>query len=308
MLQLHCLLQSFLINNTVNCSSEFFFEGGDIPRLFKPIAWEELRGFIQLPPHFLEEHVLMLWLSILVSSLFLSSLFLMEGMKPPLYRWQGSLFQWVGAFHVREVDRCCHSSWHREYLLISLPPLLCLALPTMTQFHEWLHSSGCSLSTSTNGHWHHSLCLMYMFLPRSAATSCYLRSSSILGGCSGRCPWQKLQLPIFPPQGSFTGRSLGDPLPLFSCDILFLSPLTEVVLHGSDWYTCPCMMAAHTQGNTNLWHDKKKSVSVEDLWPPMLVHHFIRGDVCCDLMHHLPSLFFPPILDLPLSLKSIHFH
>ena len=26
-------------------------------------------------------------------------------MKPPLYRWQGSLFWWVGAFHVREVDR-----------------------------------------------------------------------------------------------------------------------------------------------------------------------------------------------------------
>ena len=32
----------------------------------------------------------------------------------------------------------------------------------------------------------------------------------------------------------------------------------------------------------------------------MLVCHLVRGDICCDLMHHLPSLFFPPILDLPL--------
>ena len=28
-------------------------------------------------------------------------------------------------------------------------------------------------------------------------------------------------------------------LPLSSCDVLFLSPLAEVVLHGWDWYTCP---------------------------------------------------------------------
>ena len=44
----------------------------------------------------MEEHVLMAWLSILVTSL--------EGMKPPLYRWQESLFRWVGAFCIREVD------------------------------------------------------------------------------------------------------------------------------------------------------------------------------------------------------------
>ena len=36
------------------------------------------------------------WQLILVSSL--------EGMKPPLYRWQGSLFRWIGAFCIREVD------------------------------------------------------------------------------------------------------------------------------------------------------------------------------------------------------------
>ena len=67
-------------------------------------------------------------------------------------------------------------------------PLFCLALPTMTQFCEWSHSSWGSLSASINGHQSHSLHLMYMFLPRSAATSHYLWSSPILCGCSGRCP------------------------------------------------------------------------------------------------------------------------
>ena len=47
---------------------------------------------------------------------------------------------------------------------------------------------GFTICTSITGHWCHSLCLMYVFLLRSAATSHYLRSSPILGGCSGRCP------------------------------------------------------------------------------------------------------------------------
>ena len=132
---------------------------------------------------------------------------------PTLYRQRGSLFRWVGAFHVREVDYIVILS-HGGYLPISLPPF-CLALPTMTQFHDWLHSSWGSLSASINGYRCHSLCLMYMFLLRSAARSHYLWFSPVLGGCSSRCPEQKLQLPIFPPQGSFTGRSSGDHLTIF---------------------------------------------------------------------------------------------
>ena len=233
----------------------------------------------------------------------------MEGMKPPLYRQWGSLFQWVGAFCIREVDRCCHSPWHRGYLPVLLPPLLCLALPTVAQFHEWLHSLWGSLSTSINRHWHHSLCFMYMFLLRSAATSHYLRSSPVFGGHSSRCPWQKLELPVFPPKGSFTGRSSGDCLSivLLWCPLSFTSWRVSLAWGGTGT-PVPCMMAAHTQGNANLWCDEKKSVLVEHLWPSVLVCHFVRGDVCYDLTHHLPSLFFPPILDLPLSLKSIHLH
>ena len=32
------------------------------------------------------------------------------------------------------------------------PPILCLVFPTMTQFHDWSHSSWGSLSASINGH------------------------------------------------------------------------------------------------------------------------------------------------------------
>ena len=186
----------------------------------------------------------MLWLSILVSSL--------EGMKPPLYRWQGSLFWWVGAFHIREVDYIVIlPDMGVTYLFHS--PHFCLPLSTMTQFCDWSHSSWGSLSTSINGYRHHSLCLMYVFLPRSAATSHYLWSSSILSGCSSRCPWQKLQLPIFPPQGGFTGRLSDDCLTTF----LLWHPIPFTSYRGSlAWggagTPVPCMMAAHTQGNTNL--------------------------------------------------------
>ena len=112
------------------------------------------------------------------------------------------------------------------------PPVLCLAFPTMTQFCDWLHSSWGSLSTSINGHQHNSLCLTFMLLPRSAATSHYLRSSPVLSVCSSRCPQQKLQFPFFHTRKALLVGCWVTALPHSSYDILFLSPLTEVVLCG----------------------------------------------------------------------------
>ena len=106
-----------------------------------------------------------------------------EGIKPSLYRWQGSLFWWVGVFHVREVDRC--SLW----FLLTCGVLPISLLPTVTQFHEWSHSLLGSLSASINGHQCCSLHHTHVFLPRSPATSHYLWSSPIFSGCSSRCPW-----------------------------------------------------------------------------------------------------------------------
>ena len=98
-------------------------------------------------------------------------------------------------------------------------------------------------------------------------------------------------------------------LPSCSCGVLLSSPSMEVVLHGVGAGTPVLYMkVAHTQGNANLWHNKKKLVLVEDSWPSMLVHHFVGRYISCDLLYHLPSLFIPPILNLPLSLPGIHLH
>ena len=196
------------------------------------------------------------WLLILVSSL--------EGMKPPFYRQRGSLFRGVGAFCIREVDYIVIlPDTGVTYPFHSSP--FCLALPTMTQFHDWSHSSCGSLSASINGYRHHSLCLTYVFLLRSAATSHYLWSSPILSGCFSRCPWKKLELPVFPPQGSFTCRSLGDCLTtfLFWCPLFFTSYKGSLVWGGAGT-PVPCMTAAHIQGNANLLCNEKELVLVED--------------------------------------------
>ena len=131
-------------------------------------------------PPFLEEHILVHWLLILVVSL--------KGLMPPLYRWLGSLFRWVGAFHVIEADFCILLSNTGVTYPILTPPF-CLALPTMTQFCDWSHSSWGSLSASINGYRCCSLCLTYVFLLKSATKPHYLWSSPILSECSSRCPW-----------------------------------------------------------------------------------------------------------------------
>ena len=74
---------------------------------------------------------------------------------------------------------------------------------------------------------------------------------------------------------------------------------------GGAGTSVPCMMDSYTQGNTNLWCNEKKLVSVEDAWPSALVCHLVGGDICCNLMHHLTCFLFPPIPNLPLSLKGI---
>ena len=240
------------------------------------------------------------WLSILV---WLSCRY-----DTPLYRWQGSLFMWVGAFHIRRADYLILLSDIRATYPFHSPHFIwpCLPWPSPMLGHIPL---GVHYLPASTGRDVIPSALCIVFLLKCAAKSHYLWSSTILSGCSSRCPWEMPQLPIFPPQGSFTGRSLGDHLTTFLlCHPLFLTSYRGSLVWGGAGTPVPCMMAVHTQGNANLWCDEKKSVLVEDLWPSALVHHFIRGDISCDLMHHLPSLFFPPILDLPLSLPGISLH
>ena len=90
-------------------------------------------------------------------------------------------------------------------------------------------------------------------------------------GCSSGHPWEKPQLPIFPPQGNFTGRLLGDHLTTFLLwHPLFFTSYIGSLAWGGAGTPVPCLMAVHTQGNANLWNDEKKSVLVEDSWPSAL--------------------------------------
>ena len=189
MLQWYCLSQSFIINNTVYCSSEFWESG--IMRLFNPIAQVTVRGFPQLSPISWRSTSscsgCKFWFSLLLSFFVLSN----GGYEVTLLQvaWVPLL---VGGSIPHQRGRQMLSFLLTQgYLPVSLPPLFvwsCLPWPSSM--------SGCiyywgSLSTSINGHWCCSLCLTYMFLLRSAATSHYLRSSPIFCGCSGRHPWQK---------------------------------------------------------------------------------------------------------------------
>ena len=155
-------------------------------------------------------------------------------------------------------------------------------MPAMTQFHDWLHSSWGSLSTSINGYRCHSLCLMYVFLPRSAAKSCYLWSSPILCGSFGKCPQQKLQLPHFfhPREALLVGHWVTT-LSLFSCGILLLPPPAEEVLHRVGLVHlshvhdgCP-----YTREHQSLMQWEEVGFSGGLVTFHMLVCHFIRGDV-----------------------------
>ena len=115
--------------------------------------------------------------------------------------------------------------------------------------------------------------------------------------------------PFFHPREALLVGHQVTTLPLFSCSILFFITSDRGSLAwGGAGTPVPCMMAAHTQGNANLWHDEKKLVSVEDCDHLCWFVTSKEGTISHDLTHHLPSLFFPPILDLPLSLPGISLH
>ena len=156
----------------------------------------------------------------------------MEGMKPPLYRQWGSICWWVGAFCIREVDRCCHSSWHGGTYPFHSP--LCFVWPCL----PW--------PSSVSGHIH---CRVHC-LPASMGID-------IIPSALHTCSFQGLQphhitwglhpslvdalvgvhsrshnFPFFHRREALLVGHQVTTLPLSFCGFLFLSPLTEVVLHG----------------------------------------------------------------------------
>ena len=171
---------------------------------------------------------------------------------PLLYNQCGYLFRWVGAFPIREADHfILHSDMGITYPFHS-PHFVwpCLLWPSSVIGHIplWVHYWPVSMGIDIIPSALH-MCSFQSLQPGSL----YLWSSPVLSGCSGRCPWCKLQLPIFPPQGSFTGRSLGDCLTTFLlwCPLFITSDRGSLAWGGAGTPVL-CMMAAHTHGNANL--------------------------------------------------------
>ena len=144
----NCLLQPFVNNSTVYCSPTFC--GGNFWGLSNPANWVMPWGLSNSPPSFIwgaHPHALAVDSGFLAKFGFSS--FWMEGLRPPFYGWWGSLFWWVGVFHVREAGWCHHSSWHGGTYPFHSPLLFGLANHDSLQgvvIYSWS-----SLSASING-------------------------------------------------------------------------------------------------------------------------------------------------------------
>ena len=170
-------------------------------------------------------------------------------MKPPLYRWQGSLFWWVGAFGIREVDRCCHSSWHGGYLPISLLPIYvwpCLPWPSSVighiphRVHYLPASMGIDVIPSTL-----RMCSFWGLQPHHISWGLHPSSVDTPVDVHSRSH----NFPFFHPREALlVGHWVA--LPLSSCGVLFLSPLAEVVLHGMGLVHLSCVWWLHIHKGT----------------------------------------------------------
>ena len=106
------------------------------------------------------------------------------------------------------------------------------ALPAMTQFSEWQHSSFGSLSASVNGYRHHpsALCTCPSGGLQPNHFTCGPHPSSVdalVDFHDSSC-----NFPFFHPGKLYWVDHWVTTLPLFSCGVLFSSPPEEVVLHG----------------------------------------------------------------------------
>ena len=179
----------------------------------------------------------------------------------------------------------CPSSWHEGVLthytpksgLVNhdpVPWVVASVLRFTIQWHLWV----VMLFPQPNTHvppWHLQPC----------HSTCGLHPSSVdaLVDVHGRSH----NLPLIHPREVLLVGHWVATLPMFSCGIISVSPPVEVGLHGV--------------GLVHLFHawwmPIHKGTPTSDamrrswFWWRMcgssaLVHHFVRGDICCDLMHH----------------------
>ena len=119
-----------------------------------------------------------------------------------------------------------------ELLTHFTPPILILALPTMTQFSEWQPSSVGSLSASINGYRHHpsALRMCSSGVQQPNHLTCGLHPSLVDAPVDVHNP--RCNFPFFHPwEASLVGCWVST-LPFCSCGIITSSPPKEVVLRG----------------------------------------------------------------------------
>ena len=139
----------------------------------------------------------------------------------------------VGAFCIRVAGSLAFPLQHGGYLPISLPPFyFYLALPAMTQFSEWQHSSSGPLSTSINGYRRlpSALCTCSFQGLQPSLFTCGLHPSSVDALVDIHSPSHNF--PFFHPREALLVGHWVTALPSCSCGILLSSPPMEVVLHG----------------------------------------------------------------------------
>ena len=137
--------------------------------------------------------------------------------------WQGSLLWWVGVFHIIEVDR--------GYLVISPPCFLWPCLPWPSSMSGCICHGVHYLPVSMSIDFIHSAlhtCSFWGLEPHNITWGLHPSSVVATVDVHGRiCNF----LFIHPRETLLVGHWV-TALPLFSCGVHFVSPPTEVVLHG----------------------------------------------------------------------------
>ena len=181
----------------------------------------------------------------------------------------------------------------------------------MTWFCEQLCLLLGPLSNAIYRQWHHSLSHMYVicptFMPTSQSHSLKLSSvDAPVAHIHGRSCNFPL---IHPMEVLLAGHWVTHPTTVLLWHHPTFTPLGSWLTCGWSWCICP-MHGGHLhtkECQPLMWHEKKP-VSVDNASLSTLVHHSVGGDVHCNLMHHLACFLFPPIPNLPLSLKGISLH
>ena len=165
----------------------------------------------------------MLWLSILV--------WLCQGNVPPLYRQQGSLFMWVGAFCIRKADYLILLSNMGVTYPFHLPHCIWPCLPSPSSMIGCILHGVHYLPASTGIDVIPSALHTYSFWSlQPNYITCGLHQSSVDAPVDihGR----SCNFPFFYPREALLVGHWVTVLPLFSCGILSFPPPIGVVLHG----------------------------------------------------------------------------